>query len=347
MNSAIEKSCLPGGDRERSFGKRLQNLFPASLLNYLIALAAIFSLNFVLPRLMPGDPLQAIYGQEALVAMTPEMEAEIIRQFSLDRSWWDQLLAYVLGLLQGDLGFSYYYREQVFQVIMGALPWTLLLTGLALIIATAIGLILGIESGYKRGSLLDRSLVAYLMFLGGFPDFFIGILLLLIFSVSLQVLPLSGAMSPYAGHEGFAYVLDVLEHLALPLTSMILVQLGGIFLLTRNTIVTLLGESFILTARAKGCPEDCIKYKHAGRNSLLPVTTATGLRIPNLLTGALFIEIVFSYPGVGSLLRTAIDARDYPLIQGVLLIVTLTVLTVNFLVDLLYIRLDPRVRYAH
>ena len=296
---------------------------------------------------MPGDPLQAIYGQEALVAMTPEMEAQLIRQFSLDKSWWDQLLAYVLGLLQGDLGFSYYYREQVSQVIMGALPWTLLLTGLALIIATAIGLILGIESGYKRGSSLDRGLVAGLMFLGGFPDFFIGILLLLIFAVSLDVLPLSGATSPYAGYEGLAYIFDILRHLALPLASMILVQLGSIFLLTRNTIVTLLGESFILTARAKGCPEGCIKYAHAGRNSLLPVTTATGLRIPHLITGALFIEIVFSYPGVGSLLNTAISARDYPLIQGILLIVTLTVLSANFLVDLLYMRLDPRVRYAH
>lgn len=323
------------------------NLVPASFLNYIIALAAIFSLNFVLPRLMPGDPFHAIYGDEALVAMTPEMEAEIIRQFSLDKSWWDQLSAYVMGLLQGDLGFSYYYREQVLQVIMGALPWTLLLTGLALIIATAIGIILGIESGYMRGSFLDRGLVACLMFLGGFPDFFIGILLLLIFAVSLDVLPLCGATSPYAGYVGLAYLFDILKHLALPLASMVLVQIGSIFLLTRNTIVTLLGESFILTARAKGCTEARIKYAHAGRNSLLPVTTATGLRIPQLLTGALFIEIVFSYPGVGSLLNTAISARDYPLIQGILLMVTLTVLSANFLVDLLYMRLDPRVRHAH
>lgn len=347
MNNARAECCLPEQEHEPGLGKRLRNLFPASILNYLITLTVIFSLNFILPRLMPGDPLQAIYGDEALVAMTPEMEAELIRQFSLDKSWWDQLLAYVLGLLQGDLGFSYYYREQVFQVIMGALPWTLLLTGLALIIATAIGLILGIESGFKRGSSLDRGLVAGLMFLGGFPDFFIGILMLLIFAVSLDVFPLSGATSPYAGYTGFAYIFDILRHLALPLASMVLVQLGGIFLLTRNTMVTLLAESFILTARAKGCHESCIKYAHAGRNSLLPVTTATGLRIPHLITGALFIEIVFSYPGVGLLLNTAISARDYPLIQGILLIVTFTVLTANFLVDLLYIRLDPRVRYAH
>jgi peptide/nickel transport system permease protein len=347
MNNGAERCSLSQQDRERSLGRRLQNLFPGSFHSYLIALGAIFSLNFILPRLMPGDPLQAIYGDEALVTMTDEMEAQLIRQFSLDKSWWDQMLAYVLGLLHGDLGFSYYYREQVSEVIMGALPWTLLLICLTLLISTAIGIILGIESGFRRGSSLDRSLVALLMFLSGFPDFFIGVLFLLIFAVSLDVLPLSGATSPYAGYKGLSYILDVLAHLALPLASMILVQLGSIFLLTRNTVVTLLGEAFILTARAKGCPEGIIKYAHVGRNSLLPVTTATGMHIPHLLTNVIFIEIVFSYPGIGSLLNIAISARDYPLIQGILLLVTLTVLTVNFLVDLLYMRLDPRVRYAH
>ena len=318
-----------------------------SILNYIIALAAIFALNFILPRLMPGDPLHAIYGDEALVAMTPEMERSLIREFALDRPWIDQLQAYVMGLLHGDLGYSYYYKDQVSSVIMGALPWTLLLTGLALVIATALGIILGIESGYRRGELLDRCIVASLMFLSGFPDFFIGILLLLLFGVALGIAPLSGAITPYAGLEGFGYLEDVIGHLALPLSSLVLVQLGGIYLLTRNTIVSLMGESFILTAKAKGCSEFSIKYSHAGRNSLLPVTTATGLRIPHLLTGALFIEIIFSYPGVGSVLNTALNARDYPLIQGILLLITVAVLTANLIVDLLYSRLDPRVRYAH
>ncbi|HOV82394.1 MAG TPA: ABC transporter permease [Methanothrix sp.] len=321
----------------------LCRILPAGSLNYLIAAAAILSLNFVLPRLMPGDPLRAIYGDEALVAMTPEMEAEIIRQFSLDRPWWDQLIAYAAGLLNGDLGFSYYYREPVSQVILGALPWTMLLAGLALVIATAVGVILGIESGYRRGSRFDRSLVTGLMLIGGFPDFFIGILMLLIFAVTFSVLPLSGAESAYAGYSGLSRLLDILKHLALPLASMVLVQLGGTFLLTRNTVVTLMGEPFILAARAKGCTERLIKYGHAGRNSLLPVTTATGMRIPYLLTGALFIEVIFSYPGVGMLLNCSISARDYPLIQGILLLLTMTVLTANFAVDLLYMRLDPRV----
>jgi len=185
------------------------------------------------------------------------------------------------------------------------------------------------------------------MFLSGFPDFFIGILLLLLFGVALGIAPLSGAITPYAGLEGFEYLKDVIGHLALPLSSLVLVQLGGVYLLTRNTIVSLMGDSFILTAKAKGCSEFSIKYSHAGRNSLLPVTTATGLRIPHLLTGALFIEIIFSYPGVGSVLNTALNARDYPLIQGILLLITVAVLTANLIVDLLYSRLDPRVRYAH
>ncbi len=318
-----------------------------SIYSYVIALAAIFTLNFVLPRMMPGDPLQAIYGDEALVAMTPRMEAHLTELFALDKSWADQLLAYILALMQGNLGFSYYYKDQVSQVIMGALPWTLLLVGLALIISTAIGTILGIESGYRRGEPLDRGLLASLMFLGGLPDFFLGIVLLLIFGVSLDLLPLSGAVTPYSGLVGLDYIQDLARHLALPLASLVLVQLGGIYLLTRNTVVSLLGEAFILTARAKGCSEFSLRYSHAGRNALLPVTTATGLRIPQLITGALFIEIIFSYPGVGLLLNTAIGTRDYPLIQGILLLVTVTVLTANLLVDLLYKRLDPRVRYAH
>ncbi|MFA7375201.1 MAG: ABC transporter permease, partial [Methanothrix soehngenii] len=150
-------------------------------LSYIIALLAIFALNFILPRMMPGDPLQAIYGDEALVAMTPQMEAHLTELFALDKSWSEQMVAYVLALLQGNLGFSYYYKDEVSSVIMGALPWTLLLVGLSLLIATVVGVMLGIESGYRRGERMDRGLLAGLMLLGGLPHFFLGIVLLLIF----------------------------------------------------------------------------------------------------------------------------------------------------------------------
>jgi peptide/nickel transport system permease protein len=317
------------------------------ILSYLIALLTIFALNFILPRMMPGDPLQAIYGEEALVAMTPQMEAHLIELFALDKSWSEQLIAYVIALFHGNLGFSYYYKDDVSSVIMGALPWTLLLVGLSLLIATVAGVILGIESGYRRKERIDRWLLAGLMLLGGLPDFFLGIVLLLIFGVSLNLFPLSGAITPYSGLEGLGLLMDIARHLALPLAALVLVDLGGIYLLTRNTVVTILKEGFMLTSRAKGCSDFCLRYCHAGRNALLPVTTATGLRIPQLFTGALFIEIIFSYPGLGLMLRTALDARDYPLIQGILLLVTITVLTANLFVDHIYQRLDPRVRYAH
>ena len=317
------------------------------IINYAIALAAIFSLNFALPRLMPGDPLHAIYGNEALVAMTPEMEAHLIQKFALDKSWPDQLIAYIIGLLQGDLGFSYYYRDQVSHVIMGALPWTILLASLALIMSTAIGFILGIEAASRRGKLLDRGLMASLMFLSGFPMFFMGILLLLIFGVSLGWAPLFGALTPYSGLEGLDYLKDLCSHLALPAAALGLVMIGETFLITRNTAISILAEPFIMTAKAIGCSELAVRYTHAGRNSLLPVVTEIGMIIPRLLIQILFIEIVFSYPGIGSLLDTALYSRDYPLIQGILLLLMVLVLTINLLVDLVYSKIDPRVRHAY
>lgn len=280
--------------------------------NYIIAFVIILTLNFVLPRMMPGDPLQAIYGEEALLAMTPQLEAELVSRLALDQSIGQQFVAYILALLSGDLGHSYYYNQEVLSVILDFLPWTLLLTGTALVISTLAGLILGIESGYRRGRQLDKTLLAGLMFLSGFPDFFMGIVLLLVFGVVMGMVPLSGALTPYSGLEGLPLALDILHHLLAPLAALVLVRVTSAYLLTRNTMITTLKENFILTARAKGCTEGQIKYRHAGRNSLLPVVTATGLLIPHLITGALFVEIVFSYPGVGWLLYNALLTRDYP-----------------------------------
>lgn len=317
------------------------------LANYIIAILIILSLNFLLPRMMPGDPLQAIYGDEALVAMTPQLEADLIHRFGLDLSIDQQFIAYLSALAHGDLGYSYYYGESVSQVILAFLPWTILLAGSAMMISTAIGLLLGMESGYRRGQPLDKLLLAGVIFLSGLPDFFIGILLLIVFGVSWRVLPLSGALTPYGDLHGTALALDLLRHLAAPLAALVIVRMTSTYLLTRNSMIATLGERYIVTARGKGCSERRIQYMHAGRNSLLPVVTSVGLHLPNIVTGALFVEIVFAYPGVGWLLYNSILSRDYPLIQGILLMVTLSVLTVNMAVDLAYRRLDPRVGNAH
>ena len=318
-----------------------------SIITYAIAFVFIIMLNFLLPRMMPGDPLMAIYGNEALIAMTPQLKAELVERFALDQPLWQQFGAYLLALFRGELGYSYYYNAPVLTVILGRLPWTLLLVGTSLVLSTILGIVLGIESGWRRGSRTDRIMLTGLMSLNGFPDFFLGMLLLIIFGVTLGVLPLAGALTPYSGLSGPALVLDVLKHLALPMTALTLAHLSSGYLLTRNTMITVLKEPYMLTARAKGLSPRILKYRHAGRNSMLPVVTRTGIWVGRVVTGALFVELVFAYPGVGYLTYEALLTRDYPVIQGVFLLVAIFVLAANFIVDLSYPKLDPRVAYAY
>ena len=312
-----------------------------------IAFLIIIVLNFVLPRMMPGDPLQAIYGDEALIAMTPELKAHLIERFSLDESLPEQFGAYMASMFTGDLGHSYYYNAPVLDVIMGHLPWTLLVVGTSLILSTLIGILLGIESGWRRGSKTDRALMAGLMGLNGFPDFFLGLVLLIIFGVLLGVAPLSGALTPYSGLTGIALVWDVLRHMALPVAALTLANVSGVYLLTRNTMLSVLQAPFMKTAEARGLSPNVQKYRHAGRNSLLPVVTVTGIHLGRVVTGALFVELVFAYPGIGQLTYQSLMSRDYPVIQGIFLLVAISVLLANMAVDLIYPKLDPRVRHAH
>lgn len=315
-----------------------------SLPTYAVAFAVILALNFLLPRMMPGDPLQAIYGDDALLRMTPQLKARIVERFALDKSLAHQFGAYLSGLARGDLGYSYYFSAPVLKVIMGRLPWTLLLVGSALVVSTILGVLMGIESGWRRGGRLDRGMLTGLVALNGFPDFFLGMVLLLVFGATIGLFPLAGALTPYSGYRGATLVLDVLHHLALPLTALTMGHLAGGYLLTRNTMITVLKQPFMLAARAKGLSERTQRYRHAGRNSMLPVLTRTGLWMGRLVTGVLFTEVVFAYPGLGQLTYDALTARDYPVLQGVLFMVTVTVLLANFVVDLLYPKLDPRVR---
>jgi peptide/nickel transport system permease protein len=318
-----------------------------SLTTYGIAFFIILALNFFLPRMMPGNPLMAIYGDEALVAMTPALKAHLVTRFALDQPLWQQFGAYIAALFKGDLGWSYFYNARVLKVILGALPWTLLVVGTSLVFSTLLGIVLGIESGWRRGSKTDRAMLAGLMSLNGFPDFFLGLVLLIVFGVLLGIAPLSGALTPYAGLSGLSLVLDVLKHMALPVAALTMAHLSGGYLLTRNTMITVLKEPFMLTAKAKGLSQKVLKYRHAGRNSLLPVLTMTGIWLGRVVTGALFVELVFAYPGVGQLTYQALLARDYPVIQGVFLMVAVSVLIANFAIDFLYPKLDPRVSHAH
>lgn len=315
--------------------------------HYVIAFLIILFLNFLLPRLMAGDPLTAIYGQEVLIQMTPALKLRLTESFGLDQPLWEQFFRYVFSLLKGDLGYSFYHKTPVLKTILSYLPWTILLMGTAFMLSGVMGVVLGIESGWRRGRKIDKSLLVGMMSLSGFPSFFVGILFLLIFGVELRLFPLHGAQTAYAGLSGLGLLWDILKHLVLPLSTLVVVFLSGDYLLTRSTMVTVVEEPFVLVAKAKGLTDRKIRYKHAGRNSLIPVVTATGVRFGSMIvTGALLVEVVFSYPGMGSLVYDAILTRDYPVLQGSLLVITIVVLMVNFMVDLLYKKLDPRTASA-
>jgi peptide/nickel transport system permease protein len=315
--------------------------------NYGIAFFIILMLNFLLPRLIPGDPMMAIYGEETLLAMTPELKAHIVNRFGLDEPLWKQFIIYLLALAKGDLGYSFYQNSPVLRVITSYLPWTFLLMGTALVLSTIFGIIAGIESGWRRGKKFDKAFLVGMMSLSGFPSFFVGIIFLLTFSVTLGILPLQGAKTAYSELSGFPLLFDIIKHLTLPLATLTVVFVSGSYLLTRNTMVTILEEPFILTAKAKGLTDRRVRYRHAGRNSMLPVLTQTGIGFgTRMITGALFVEVVFSYPGMGALIYNSLLMRDYPVLQGSLLVVTIFVLAINFSVDLLYGKIDPRIGNA-
>ncbi|MEA1908396.1 MAG: ABC transporter permease [Euryarchaeota archaeon] len=320
-------------------------MFGKRLIEYVIAFMALIILNFIMPRLMPGDPIDAIYGSE-LVAMTPELRAQLRAEYLLDQSIWSQFLHYLHSTASGDLGYSYAYKAPVIDIVAGALPWTILLVGISLFCAITIALFLGIESGWRRGKRLDRYLFAIFSILNGIPGFFVGMILIIIFALNLNILPAGGAVTHYAGYTGIEYVIDVARHLILPATALSVTELSWIYLLMRGGIISVVNEPFVKTGMLKGLDDITIRYRYAARNALLPVFTRIGIQISQIVAGILIIEAVFTYPGIGYLLHDALLTRDLPLIQGILLIVTISVLAINFTMDMLYPRIDPRIQYV-
>ncbi len=311
--------------------------------DYLLAFLIILTLNFLLPRLMPGDPITAIYG-DALVEMTPEMESLLQERYGLDRPLGEQFAVYLGNLARGDLGYSFYFRAPVSEVLVNALPWTLLLLGTSLVVAAALGIIWGVEAGWRRGCRFDRCSLTAALFLNGIPGFLLGILLLLGFSFYGQWFPLSGGISPFPGQTLIARVLDILWHLFLPALTLTLVQLPRNFLLMRSTFIAVIREPYVLTARSKGIKERLIRYRHCLRSALPPVVTRLGMSIGLLFTGVLFVEVVFAYPGLSHLFYLALRHHDYPTVHGCLLLITVCVLVFNLLADVVSMKLDPRLK---
>ena len=306
----------------------------------LTALVMIY-LSYSLPRLLPGDFVTAMYSCSE-VTLTAEQEAQIRAYYTQNQNFFD----YLKKLATFDWGFSYAFLSPVSELILEALPWSLLLLGLAHLISMGLGFVGGAEAAWRRGKGLEKGLVSIATVLQGMPEISTGVILLAIFALNLQWFPAAGAETAYAQISFGERLVDAARHLVLPLATLILAYLPGNFLLTRNSMVMVIGQPYITTARAKGLPPVRIRYAHAARNALLPLVTRFGLRLAFMITGALVVETIFSYPGLGTLLFNAIGMRDLPLITGIVLVSSLLVLAVNFALDLLYRFIDPRIEDA-
>ncbi len=309
---------------------------------YLAAGMVMICLSYWLPRWLPGDFVEATYASSN-VTLNAQQEADLKAYFSEQKGFG----RYLLDLVALDWGYSLAFFQPVSSLFLAALPWTLLLMGSAHLLSMALGFVAGVETAWRRGTWLEKAGVGTMTILEGIPEIGIGVLLLLIFSLNLGWFPAAGAESAYAVHGSGTRLLDVLHHLALPLATLFLAYFPGNFLLARASMVMVLKTRFVQTARAKGLVPRRVRYAHAARNALLPIVTRFGLRIAFMITGALVVETIFAYPGLGTLLFNAISARDLPLIQGIVLFSSLMILAVNLLLEWAYGRLDPRVAHAY
>jgi peptide/nickel transport system permease protein len=312
-------------------------------------LFAVICINFAIPRLMPGSPIY--YFANPHMIQSPTAVQALKQRFGLDQPVWTQFILYLTNLFSWppNFGVSYlFYPTPVFSVITQSLPWTLFLVGVATVVTAVVGILLGVLMGSRPGSKFDTASVSISMILWTMPFFWLGIILLWVFAITLRWFPVAGAASAGISASNplqLRDTADVLWHAFLPMLTLITASYAGYSLIMRNTMVGELSQDYIVLARAKGLRERAIIFGHAARNAMLPMITLIGLNIGYVVSGALLVEIVFSYPGVGFLTYRAVLAHDFPLLQGLFLIVSLTVVLANYFADIAYAFLDPRIRY--
>jgi len=317
------------------------------LVQAFITLIAILIFNFFLFRVWsPGDPVSFLTrGQGANIS--PEERQDLIEEYGLDKSTTGQFVEYVKDTATLKLGASSFYQgEPVMEVFLRFLWPTLLLVGLSTLFSMIIGIWLGIRSGWRRGSAFDRTSMIGSLVLYSMPEFWLGMLLLLLFSSTLEWFPVGGRISTNASDlSGVGYALDVANHLFLPVLTLTLAYIGQFYLVMRSSLLDVLGEDYITTARAKGLTERTVIYGHALKNSLISLITVLGTNIGALVSGLVVTEQIFAWPGLGWQMVTSIAMRDYQVVQGAVLYTALMFVTINLLVDVCYALLDPRIHY--
>ena len=318
------------------------------ILGKLVEIAVIFfvimTALFFLFRLSPGDPVSKVVDP----MLTPEDMRYLIEQMGLDKPYWEQYVIYLKNFFTGNFGVSFHYGEPVFKIIKERLGWTILLFTSSTLLAAFAGVFLGKIAAWNKGSRLDSimsisALVCYTLFIPWFA-----LLLLWILGFKLGLFPLGGILSPelWVGNASwFIRVLDIIHHMILPLLTLFIINLGSYLLLMRSSMLSVLREDYIITARAKGLSERVIRNKHAAKNAALPVVTSVGLSLAFSINGGALTEQIFTWPGIGRELIFAVSNNDYPLAQACFLLIALVVLVANLIVDILYAYLDPRITY--
>jgi len=319
---------------------RFAYTFLAWLPRALLVLVAIGLLNFFLIRLAPGDPATVLAGESG--ASDTRFVEEIRGRYGLDQPLWWQAATYLRNLATFDLGMSYRMQRDVADIITERVPATLLLTSTALTLAIIVGTLLGIRAARRAGTWQDTLIGAVAVLCYATPVFWAGLLLVLLFSVSLGLLPPFG-MSGFIRKSGIAAALDVLHHLVLPVVTLALFYFAVYVRLSRASTLEVLGRDFVRSARAKGLSETRVLYGHVLRNSIVPVVTMAGLQIGQLLGGAVIVESVFAWPGIGRLAFDALIQRDYNLILGIFFVSSIMVVLANLLTDMVVRAIDPRV----
>ena len=311
----------------------------------IFVLWAIASILFLMFRLLPGDPTLAYLDP----SFTEEQRQLLLHQFGLDKPLSQQYLIYFANILQGEFGLSFRMRVPVTQLVFSTLPNTVFLTVTALLVAYTFGALFGALLAWTRGSLLETISIPLVLATRAAPEFWVGMVLLALFAFGLQWFPAGGATSPgavFPSEWARIFSADFARHLILPAATLALYLQGLPVLLMRSNMIEVMGEEFVTMARMKGLPEWSIMLRHAARNALLPLVTAFALGFGASIGGNVVVETVFSWPGLGRMLVDAVSSSDYPLAQGAFLLIAVVLVLMNFIADLLYGWLDPRVAHG-
>lgn len=315
---------------------------------YMAAFIAAATINFFLPRLMPGDPIQKMFAGAGSELSLENLNALKLTFGFIDAPIGEQYLAYLKSVFTGDLGRSIkYFPLPVTELLGRALLWTVGLVGAATLVSFTLGTYLGVMAAWRRGTLFDTAVSLIAIFSSSVPAVVVSLITLFVFGYTLGWFPNGYAADPMLDPSLSAtYIGSILYHGTLPMLTLVLVLTGGFAVTMRNNMINLLGEDYIVMGRAKGLPDRRVMLWYAARNALLPTVSALAISLGAVLGGSLITEVVFNYPGMGNTLYQAILARDYPVIQGALLIMTGAMLVANFVVDLSYVLLDPRLKRA-